>query len=372
MLPRTKIKALYQKVTMEIQKKRTAGRMRTPFLMVGMCLFAVLSAFLMWKGLLPLGVLVMLPMSAAFGVLLVTSGNPVALAVPLAVSVTVLQIMGGFTASLSAAVTLLAACVIALQAKQGAEKTQALVLVSLILGGGFLLVFGILYLADGGVLDPEAWFESYHSFFRELKTAFSVQVGEYLDGMDETTLALYAEMGMDRAALAAYYVKMAETAVDTMEVIVPGALILLVQLFAYLAVSLFRIAAKLARVDALLPAPHWHLFPTQVSCIFYVLVSAVYIIVSFFAEPDSALYVVLMNLWLCLLPVMLLCGVRVLLVRLAHPMYRAKTGFLILLFVFGCFFLASVAVRLAIFLLSFLGAQTMSMIHANEAKETKK
>ncbi len=347
--------------------------MRTPLLMVSMCLLAVLSAFLMMsESLSLLGILVMLPMSGIFGVLLVTSKTPAALAIPLAISMTLLQVLGGFPASLMAAVTILAACVIALQAKRGAEKTQVLVLTSLILGGGWLLVFGILYLADGGVFDPEVWFESYHGFFKELKTAFSAQVGEYLDGLDETTLALYGEMGMDRAALTAYYMEMMEMAVDTMELIVPGALIFLLQFAAYLAISCFRLVTKLAGVDALLPTPHWHLFPTQVSCVFYVLVSAVYIIVSFFAETDSTLYVVLMNLWLCLLPVMLLCGVQVLLVRLAHPMYRAKTGFILLIFVFGCFFLASVAIRLAVFLLSFLGAQTMSMIHASEAKETKK
>jgi hypothetical protein len=149
-------------------------------------------------------------------------------------------------------------------------------------------------------------------------------------------------------------------------------LLFAIQLLAYMEISAFRIVARTVRVDALLPEPRWKLVPTQISCIVYLAISVVYVLGSFFAEGDSIFMIAIVNLWLALLPTMLLCGVRVLVFRLKHPMYRMGTGMIVAIFVFGLFFVPSVALVLALFMVSFLGAQTVSAMHAIEAEKNKK
>ena len=121
-----------------------------------------------------------------------------------------------------------------------------------------------------------------------------------------------------------------------------------------------------------MPAPQWRLVPTQVSCIVYIAVAIIYVIGSFIAAADSAFIIIMTNLWLSLLPTMLLCGVRVLFVRLKHPMYRMGTSMIVAIFVFGLFLVPSVAIAVALFALAFLGAQTISAMHAVEAEKNKK
>jgi hypothetical protein len=48
------------------------------------------------------------------------------------------------------------------------------------------------------------------------------------------------------------------------------------------------------------------------------------------------------------------------------------TGMIVAIFVFGLFFVPSVALVLALFMVSFLGAQTVSAMHAIEAEKNKK
>ena len=94
-------------------------------------------------------------------------------------------------------------------------------------------------------------------------------------------------------------------------------------------------------------------------------------IASFLVDPTSVFMAFMANLWLILLPTMMLCGVRVLTIRLRHPLYRTGTGIIVTIFIFGLFFVPSVAGQFALFMLSFLGAQTVSAMHAVESEKNK-
>ncbi len=353
-------------------KTYSSVRWRPILLVVAMCLAASLAAWLIAEGAVVLGILMLCLMGGVFTVVFLTVTHPAAMAVGASVSVVLLQVLGSFRASLSGVVVLIAALVLAHQVRQRLPKTTALVTVSLILGGGFLLISAILYAIQGESLAPSDLLDAYNEFFRELKIEFSVVVHEWIGNLDEKTLALYAQMEITREMLLESYLDSMEGAIDMMQLMLPGLLAFAVQLLAYAEIAAFRFAARLVRVEALLPSPRWKLIPTQVSCIVYIAVSVIYTIGSFLAEADSAFLVVMVNMWLVLMPTMLFCGVRVLTARLKHPMYRMGTGMILAVFVLGLFLVPSVAIVLALFLLSFLGAQTVSAMHTIEAEKNKK
>ncbi len=356
----------------QTQHKHYSAGGRQALLVLFMCLFSLVAVLFDHFGLRLFSMAGLLIMAGIFAVIFSTMKSPIPLAVGMIVSVTLLQAAGGFSLSFAGLLSLVSALVMAQMVKKRAEKTTVLVTLSAILGGGLVLLFVLEYALDGGSLAPSALMEQYHAFFKEMKVLLAEDVKEMVDGIDERTLAFYAQREITKEMLLQSYLDAMTTVVDLAELILPGILIMTVQFLAYILITAFRLAARLVHVEALLPAPRWHLFPTQISCVVYIIVAAIYILVSFFMEADSTLMVVLMNLWLTLLPVMLLCGFRVLLARLSHPMYRARTSMIVFIFVFGFFFLTAVALRLALFVLSFLGAQTISTIHMVEAEKNKK
>ena len=354
------------------QSTYSSAKRRPIVLLLAMCAVAALAAWLMFAGSQVLGMLLLAVMGGIFAVLFLTASHPVLMAVGASVSVMLLQILGGFSASLCGLVMLIAALALSYQVRRRAPKTTALVTLSLILGGGFLLLAAVFYALDGGSLAPNDLLDSYNAFFGDLKVEFSTVVHEWVEGIDEKTLALYAQMEITKEMLLDSYLDGMETAVDMLQLMLPGLLILMIQLLAYAEIAAFRAVACLTHVEALLPAPQWKLVPTQVSCIVYIAVAIIYVIGSFIAAADSAFIIIMTNLWLSLLPTMLLCGVRVLFVRLKHPMYRMGTSMIVAIFVFGLFLVPSVAIAVALFALAFLGAQTISAMHAVEAEKNKK
>ncbi len=344
-----------------------------PFLLtLAMCAVALLSAWSIGKGIMIFGLFCLLAMGGIFAVIFLTANHPAVMALGASFSVIFLQLLGGFVASLMGVVVLVAALVISYQVRLRVPKTTVLVTASLILGGGFLLIAAVFYAVRGGSLAPSDLLDAYNAYFKELAIEISKTIHEKNAGLDEKMLALYAQMGVTQEMLLEADLDSMEMALDLAQLVLPGALILMVQFLAYAEISAFRMAARASRVDALLPAPRWALIPTQISCIVYTAVSVIYLIGSFFADAMSGFMVVLANLWLVLLPTMLLCGVRVLLLRLRHPMYRMSTGLVVMIFVFGLFFLPSLALMFATFLLAFLGAQTMFNMHMMAAEKNKK
>ncbi len=356
----------------ETQMKQYSGRLRPVLLTFFMCLSAALAAWTAKEALFLVTALVLAVVGGIFAVLFSTAKTPTAVVIGASVSVMLLQVAGGFPASLMGAVALIAALVLSFQVRRGEPKTTVQVTVSVILGGGFLLIAAVCYAKDGGSLVPGDLLARYHAFFDELKRVFAGQIKAMLDALDETTLAWYAKQEITKEMLAETYYEGVSTVIDLVELLMPGMLMFNVQLLAYFQISVFRLTARAGNVDALLPSPRWYLVPTQASCIVYLVVAVLYMLSSFFSSGTSMFMVMMANLWLVLLPVMLLCGVRVLLAQLAHPMLRGRTGLVIAVFVFGLFFAPAVAIQFSLFALSFLGAQTLSAMHAVEAEKNKK
>ncbi len=355
----------------QVQQTKQSRDQRPLGLTVSMCIAALLAALVIWGGGFFGAMILLMVMGGAFAVMYLTAQTPVLPVLGASLSVMLLQLVGGFTASLSGLIILIAALVLAYQVKRSTPKTSVLVTVALVMGIGFLLVAAIFYAMEGGSLAPSDLLEEYHALFKELKVAFAAEVRAMVEEMDDSTLALYAQMGVTEAALLESYLGTMEDSLDLVQLILPGILVFVLQLLAYAAISAFRLVAKVCHVDALMPTLGWSLMPTQVSCVFYLIAAALYMIGSFFASETSAFMVIMANLWLVLLPVMLLCGFRVLFKRLGHPMYRTGTGMMIAVFVLGLFFLPSVAIQLALFMLSFLGAQTVSAMHMAESEKNK-
>lgn len=353
-------------------KPYSSAKWRPILLLLVMCAVALLAAVSISYGAVLIGVLFLMVMGGIFTVIFLAVSHPAFMAAGASFSVAILQVVGGFSASLMGMTTLIAAFVMAYLVRQRAQKTSVLVIVSVILGGGFLLIAAALYAIGGGSLAPNDLLDTYQAFFHELKIEFSVVVHEWIENMDAQTLALYAQMKVTKEMLLDSYLDSMEAALDMAQLMLPGMLLFAIQLLAYMEISAFRIVARTVRVDALLPEPRWKLVPTQISCVVYLAISVVYVLGSFFAEGDSIFMIAIVNLWLALLPTMLLCGVRVLVFRLKHPMYRMGTGMIVAIFVFGLFFVPSVALVLALFMVSFLGAQTVSAMHAIEAEKNKK
>ncbi len=356
----------------QLQQSRPSGKLRPLGLSCSLCFAAFLAAFAVKSGLMLFSYFFLAAAGGIFAVLYLTGKQLVFPVISASISVMLLQILGGFTASLCGVSFFICSLVLAFQVKKSAPKTSVLVTFSLILGSMVLLLALFSYAIQGGSLVPSDLLDKYHQFFKELKIVLSETVHEMVNSMDERTLAFYAQMEISKEHILKSYLDTMEYAVDLVQVILPGIFAFAMQLLAYLSISAFRLTAKVLQIDALLPAPVWPLIPSQISCIFYLITSCVYMIGSFFADDTSVFMVLMANLWLVLLPSMLFCGFRVLFLRLSHPMFRAGTGMTIAVFVLGIFFLPSIAIQLALFSLSFLGAQTISAKHMADAEKTKK
>ena len=87
--------------------------------------------------------------------------------------------------------------------------------------------------------------------------------------------------------------------------------------------------------------------------------------------PTSTFSILMMNFWIALMPVMIACGFNGLIMRLKHPRFRKSMIFILVLFAAGCLFMTETALSLGIFMLTFMGAQDVSLARTAEASERK-
>ncbi len=357
---------------MEVVTKNNMGRLRPLILTFCLLAAALCAALSLKQGITTIGLFLLCVMGGVFTTVFLTTKQEIYMILGGSGAVFILQFVGSLSASLMGMTVLIAAFVLAYHVRHRKPKTTALLMMSIILSVGFLLIAAVLYAVRGGSLAPSELLEKYNDVFRALEIECAARVHEMIDALDPQLLALYEKSNITKEMLTEVYLGNMEAVLDTIQLTLPGILILLIQLIAYIEIAVFRIAARICRVDALLPAPHWHIYPTQVSCIVYLVVSVLYMLATFFSSADSVFLISMTNMWLVLLPTMLFCGTHVLLLRLRHPLYRMGTGIILTIFVFGIFFLPSVAIQLALFTLSFLGAQTVCTHRMIEAEKQKK
>jgi hypothetical protein len=166
------------------------------------------------------------------------------------------------------------------------------------------------------------------------------------------------------------YLTVMEDYVDWVQLLLPGCFIFLVQVMGYIGVLSFEKTARWTRFEEALPKMHWHLYPTQISCVIYILVTIVYIITSFFA-PSSSFAVIITNFWIALMPVMIACGFHSLRLRLKHPLLRRSTVFVLILLAVGCLFIPNAVFTFSVFMLTFMGAQDVSLSRSVESGDPR-
>ncbi len=268
------------------------------------------------------------------------------------------------------AVSIICALVISRLIKKKTTKSAAVVTITIVLLVCFLIIAAVFYALEGHSLAFSDILKDINQFFDETREKAAAWANDYIDSLSQSTIQSYENLGISKDALREYYITEAKALVDTLQLTLPGLLLIGLQIFAYLAVCFFVLTVKSASYDALLPEVRWVLYPTQITCIVFLAAIFFYMIALFF--PSTVFAILVVNLLLVLSPSMIACGVRGLSVRLRHPMLRKRTIVILVLFVFFALFMTSTALQLAIILLSILGAKDVFSLRMAESEMRKK
>ena len=269
------------------------------------------------------------------------------------------------TVALFGAVLILGALLLSVAVGKKSAKTSAVLTVGITVSVGYALVTALVYAAAGNSLAPADLFEKLNAAFDSAKAMTADVIRASVDALSEELLAYYAKQGVTKEMLLETSLMTMEASLDLVQLLLPGCFLFLVQAMAYIGVASFEKTARFVRCDVILPEARWRLYPTQVSCIVYFIVISAYLLAGFFA-PTSAFAMIMMNFWITMMPVMIACGLNGLMMRLKHPRLRKSTVFILILFAAGCLFLTDTALPLGIFMLTFMGAQDVSLARTAE------
>ena len=271
------------------------------------------------------------------------------------------------TVMLLGAVLALGALALSVAVGKKSTKTSAVLTVCVTVTLGYILVAAVMYAAEGNSLAIDDLFGRLNSVFDSVKVMMADIVREYVNSLSEEMLAYYA---ITKELLLETMLLTMEAFLDTVQLLLPGYFIFLAQTMAYIGVLAFEKTARLVRCDVILPDAHWRLYPTQISCIVYIVVTTAYLFAGVFA-PSSTFAILMMNFWIALLPVMIACGFTGLIMRLKHPRLRKSMIFILVIFGAACLFMAGTALSFGLFMLTFMGAQDVSLARTAEALERK-
>ena len=351
-------------MNMEHENKKSSVNLRSLWLTMALCAVLLAAAADLAFGTQIIGMIALMGAAGIFTVILLTCETYVSV-LDGVVSLVILYFAGGMTVVLPAlgAVFIVCAFVLSRLIKKKCSKTSAVVALTIVLLLYFLILAAVLYAAGGHSLAPKDVMRELNSFFDEMRSEAADWGRAYVDELPEQTIKLYENLGVGTEELRESYAASAEAAVDAVQMFLPGEILLLLQVLAYLGVCFFVLAVKQARYEAL--------YPTQVTCIVFMVTTFVYMIASFFSGT-TAFAVVCVNLLLALWPSMAACGVRGLVVRLKHPVLRGRTIFILGLFVLFGLFMLNLMLPIAAILLAFLGARDVSSLRMAEAEANKK
>lgn len=271
------------------------------------------------------------------------------------------------TVTLLGAVLALGALALTVAVGKKSTKTSTVLTVCVTVSIGYILVAAVMYAAEGNSLAIDDLFEKLNSVFDSIKVMMADVVREYVNSLPEEMLASYATT---KEALLESMLLTMEGSLDMVQLLLPGYFIFLAQTMAYISVLTFEKIARLFRCADILPDMHWRLYPTQISCIVYIVVTTAYLFAGVFA-PSSTFAILMMNFWIALLPVMIACGFTGLIMRLKHPRLRKSMIFILVIFGVACLFMAGTALSFGLFMLTFMGAQDVSFARTAESLERK-
>lgn len=272
--------------------------------------------------------------------------------------------------ALLGAVVVLSALMLAVAVGKKSAKTSAVLVVGITFSLGCAIVFALLHAAKGNSLAPGDLFENLNGVFDSLKALMADMIRNSVNAFTEEMLAYYAKFDVTKEMLLESALVAMEGLLDLIQLLLPGIFVFLVQTLAYIAVAAFEKTARFVECDVILPDVRWRLFPTQISCIVYIAVTTAYFLAGLFSAA-STFSILMMNFWIALMPVMLACGFSGIILRLKHPRLRRSTLFILVLFAAGCVFMAGYAIPFGIFMLTFMGAQDVSLARTAESLERK-
>ncbi len=273
---------------------------------------------------------------------------------------------GSLKFSFLGAVLILGALLLAYAVQKKSAKTSAVLVVSFTVAIGYLAIMALFYAMEGNSLEFSALFSKLNALFDAIKVSCSDVIKQSLDSLPEEMLAYYAKNDITKEMLLEASLHAMEDYVDWMQLLLPGCFVFLVQIMGYIGVVSFEKTARVVRCESVLPSAHWSLYPTQISCVIYILITMIYIITSFFAATSS-FAVIITNFWIALMPVMVACGFHSLYLRLKHPQLRRKTVFILILLAVGALFIPDAVLTFSIFMLTFMGAQDVSLSRSIES-----
>ena len=336
------------------------------------CAVSLLSALDFGYGSGILGCILMMLSSGALATLILIGGVFVPI-FNVAVSLLVLYLASGlqYIAPVIGAGYLLLGFLISKFAKYGIPRSSAVVRTAFAMLFYILAVGAICYAVNGHSLAPKALLTDLDGIFNSIKLDRVAKMMGTADAIPDSLLALYERLGFTREMLLEAQILSTEAAVDRLEMLFPGLVIAAAQIVAYLITTLSCFIMLRVHADIMVEEPMWALCPRQVSCVLYMITAVLYLLTSFFGD-GSIFAIIVTNLLLMLLPSMAACGVRELIARLKNPKKRGQALAVLALFVFGCLFMTSAVLPIAMVLLGFLGAKTVSVVWILAAEKSKK
>lgn len=352
---------------MNQETKKTTVNLRPLWLTMALCAVMLVGAVDLAFGTQIIGAVALMSAVGILAVILLTCETYISILDSL-IPLVILFFAGGMQLWVPAlgAVSVVCALVLSSLIKGKAAKTTAVVIVTVVLLAYLLVFAAVFYVLGGNSLSPSAVLDDINGVFDGLREEMTQWAKDYVDSFPQALLDRYESLGIDKATLTESYVASAEATVDTLQMILPGLLLMAGQVLAYLAVCFFVLSVKAAKYHALLPEVKWVLYPTQITCIVFLAATFLYIILSFFVT--NPLTIVVFNLLLVLWPSMAACGTRGLSVRLRHPILWKRTLLIIALFVIFGFLFTVMAIQLAAIVLAFLGARDVLSLRMAESQ----
>lgn len=352
---------------MDKKQIRNQSNVRSLILTVMLCVLAVTAAADLEYGTHIIGHIFFMMLVGILAVIFITCEKSVFILDAAALlAIIFFTTNGSLMFSFFGAVLVLSALLLAYAVQKKSAKTSAVLVVSFTVTLGYLAVVAVFYAAEGNSLEFSALFSKLNALFDAVKVACSDVIRQSVNSLPEEMLAYYAKHDITREMILEASLRAMEDYVDWMQLLLPGCFVFLVQIMGYIGVVSFEKTTRIMQCKGILPNEHWHLYPTQISCVIYILITVAYIITSFFAATSS-FAVIITNFWLALMPVMIACGLHSLRLRLKHPILRRKTIIILILLAVGVFFIPDAVLTFSIFMLTFMGAQDVSLSRSVES-----
>lgn len=352
---------------MNQETKKPTVNLRPLWLTMALCAVMLLGAVDLAFGIQTIGAIALMAAAGILTVIILTCEVYISVLDSL-IPLVILFFAGGMQLWVPAlgAVSVVCALVLSSLIKGKAPKTTAVVMVTVVLLAYLLVFAAVFYVLDGNSLSPSSVLDDINRVFDGIREDMALWAEDYVNSFPQSLLERYESLGIDKETLTESYVASAKATVDMFQMILPGLLLMAGQILGYLAVCFFVLSVKASRYDALLPEVKWVLYPTQITCIVFLIATFLYIILSFFVSNPFT--IVVFNLLLVLWPSMAACGMRGLSVRLRHPVLRKRTLLILALLVVFGFLFTAMALQLAAIVLAFLGAKDVLSLRMAESE----